>query len=225
RNLADGSIFYAVDGDANFSLMSDLDKKPKTTLLSGYEDKAVREGDEEKLEKFIFNLNTWTNTEFEQNIEKYLNVDRYLSWLVGIICMQNYDGFVHNYALYLNHESGRFELIPWDYDATWGRDVNGKVMEGDYVRAQGFNTLTARLLAVNSIKKRYIQKMNNVLNNQFTIECMKPIIYQLHDYIAPYVLKDPYVKDNLEQFYKEPDLMLSFVKDRTAYIKSHLFDF
>ncbi|MBY0073914.1 CotH kinase family protein [Priestia aryabhattai] len=222
RNLADGSIFYAVDGDANFSLMSDLDKKPKTTLLSGYEDKAVREGDEEKLEKFIFNINTWTNTEFEQNIEKYLNVDRYLSWLVGIICMQNYDGFVHNYALYLNHESGRFELIPWDYDATWGRDVNGKVMEGDYVRAQGFNTLTARLLAVNSIKKRYIQKMNNVLNNQFTIEYMKPIIYQLHEYIAPYVLKDPYVKDNLEQFYKEPEFMLSFIKERTAYIQNNL---
>ncbi|PFT58714.1 CotH kinase family protein [Priestia megaterium] len=225
RNLGDGSIFYAVDGDANFSLMSDLDKKPKTTLLSGYEDKAVKQGDEEKLEQFIFNLNTWTNTEFEQNIEKYLHVDRYLSWLVGIICMQNYDGFVHNYALYRNHESGRFELIPWDYDATWGRDVNGKVMEGDYVRAQGFNTLTARLLAVDSIKKRYIKKMNNVLNNQFTVEYMKPIVYQMHEELKPYILKDPYVKNNIEQFYEEPAFILSFIKDRTAYIKNNLLTF
>lgn len=223
--MADGSIFYAVDGDANFSLMSDLDKKPKTTLLSGYEDKAVKQGDKEKLEQFIFNLNTWTNTEFEQNIEKYLHVDRYLSWLVGIICMQNYDGFVHNYALYRNHESGRFELIPWDYDATWGRDVNGKVMEGDYVRAQGFNTLTARLLAVDSIKKRYIQKMNNVLNNQFTVGYMKPIVYQMHEELKPYILKDPYVKNNIEQFYEEPAFILSFIKDRTAYIKNNLLTF
>ncbi len=223
--MSDGSIFYAVDGDANFSLMSDLDKKPKTSLLSGYEDKAVKQGDEEKLEQFIFNLNTWTNTEFEQNIEKYLNVDRYLSWLVGIICMQNYDGFVHNYALYRNHDSGRFELIPWDYDATWGRDVNGKVMEGDYVRAQGFNTLTARLLAVDGIKKRYIKKMNNVLNNQFTVEYMKPIVYQMHEELKPYILKDPYVKNNIAQFYEEPAFILSFIKDRTAYIKNNLLAF
>lgn len=214
-----------MDGDANFSLMSDLDKKPKTSLLSGYEDKVVKQGDEEKLEQFIFNVNTWTNTEFEQNIEKYLNVDRYLSWLVGIICMQNYDGFVHNYALYRNHDSGRFELIPWDYDATWGRDVNGKVMEGDYVRAQGFNTLTARLLAVDGIKKHYIQKMNNVLNNQFTVEYMKPIVYQMHEELKPYILKDPYVKRNIEQFYEEPAFILSFIKDRTTYIKNNLLTF
>lgn len=133
RNLVDGFIFYVVDGDVNFFLMSDLDKRLKIILLSGYEDKVVREGDEEKLEKFIFNFNMWINMEFEQNIEKYLNVDCYLFWLVGIICMQNYDGFVYNYVFYLNYESGCFELILWDYDVIWGRDVNGKVMEGDYV--------------------------------------------------------------------------------------------
>ena len=54
---------------------------------------------------------------------------------------------------------------------------------------------------------------------------MKPIIYQLHEYIAPYVLKDPYVKDNLEQFYKEPEFMLSFIKERTAYIKNNILTF
>ena len=33
----------------------------------------------------------------------------------------NNDGFTHNYALYRNSETGLFEIIPWDYDATWGR--------------------------------------------------------------------------------------------------------
>lgn len=32
RKLADGAIFYAVDDDANFSLMSDLERETKTSL-------------------------------------------------------------------------------------------------------------------------------------------------------------------------------------------------
>lgn len=48
-----------------------------------------------------------------------MDADKYLRWLAGIVFTSNYDGFVHNYALYRNHETGLFEVIPWDYDATW----------------------------------------------------------------------------------------------------------
>lgn len=41
RNLPEGSIFYAVDGDANFSLMSDLDKGIKKSLEMGYQKNAA----------------------------------------------------------------------------------------------------------------------------------------------------------------------------------------
>ena len=58
--------------------------------------------------------------------------------LLGVIFTQNFDGFVHNYALYRNAETGLVEVIPWDYDATWGRDVNGKVMREDYLRITRF---------------------------------------------------------------------------------------
>ena len=46
----------------------------------------------------------------------------------------NNDGFTHNYALYHNSVTGLFEFIPWDYDATWGRKVDGGVMHYDYVQ-------------------------------------------------------------------------------------------
>ena len=153
RQLPEGPIFYAVDGDANFSLMSDLDKEVKKSLKLGYEQKYGTEQDEDQLQEMIIKINTIPREEFEHEIVKYVNVDKYLRWLAGVIFTQNFDGFVHNYALYRNGETSLFEVIPWDYDATWGRDVNGESMEEDYLRIEGFNTLTARILDVKTFRR------------------------------------------------------------------------
>ncbi|MFC3884194.1 CotH kinase family protein [Bacillus songklensis] len=222
RQLPKGSIFYAVDGDANFSLMSDLDKKVKNSLLAGYEAKVLQEGDDAKLEELIYKINTLSNHEFSSEIKKYLDVEKYLCWLIGIICTQNYDGFVHNYALYRNSESGQFEIIPWDYDATWGRDVNGRVMEHDYVRVEGFNTLTARLLNVPDIRKGYVQKFEKVLQEAFATEILQPIVYKHYEQIRPHVLKDPYMTEKVKQFDAEPEFILKFVQKRGDYIKEFI---
>lgn len=222
RKLPSGSIFYAIDGDANFSLMSDLDKEVKKSLDSGYEMKFGTERDNFYLQEMILNINTIMRAEFETEIQKYINVDQYLRWLAGVVFTQNYDGFVHNYALYRNGVTGQFEMIPWDYDATWGRDVNGKYMNEDYVRIQGFNTLTARILDVDSYRKNYKTLLLEIMNNQFSTEYMIPKVDRLASIIRPYVLKDPYLKERIDQFDNEPEYIARYIKARSTYIKSQL---
>ncbi|WP_075981154.1 CotH kinase family protein [Bacillus massilinigeriensis] len=223
RELPNGTIYYAVDGDANLSLMSDLDKKVKDSLLLGYERKYGAEEDDDFLQEMIIKINTATREEFEKVISKYINVDKYLRWLAGIIFTQNYDGFVHNYALYRNGETGQFEIIPWDYDATWGRDVNGKVMEEDYVRIQGFNTLSARLLDNNQYRKQYKTMLEKILQEQFTIDFLKPKIESMYESIRPFVLMDPYKKDKIEDFDKEPEFIMNYIKARSNFIKGQIY--
>ena len=222
RQLPQGPIFYAVDGDANFSLMSDIDKDVKKTLKVGYELKYGTEQDELYLQSMIMNINTILKAEFENEIVKYLNVDQYLRWLAGIIFTQNFDGFVHNYALYQNSETRLFEIIPWDYDATWGRDVNGKVMKEDYLRIEGFNTLTARILDVKTFRHQYKSLLEVILNNQFNVEYLKPKIQDMHDLIRPYVQKDPYKKNDIPLFDKEPEYILDFIEARGKYLRGKL---
>lgn len=222
RNLAEGAIFYAVDGDANFSLMSDLDKGVKQSLEFGYEKKCGSEAADFYLQDFIIKINTLSMNEFEKEIVQYLNVEQYLRWLSGVVLTQNYDGFVHNYALYRSDETGLFEIIPWDYDATWGRDVNGRDMPEDYVRIEGFNTLTARLLAVPVFRSRYKKLLLEIMRNQFTTEFIRPKIEAMYRLIRPYVERDHYVKDRIELFEKEPDLIIAFIHARSKYIKSQL---
>ena len=222
RNLSKGSIFYAVDGDANFSLMSDLDKDVKKSLEFGYELKYGTEEDDYYLQEMIMKINTLTHEEFENKIIKYVNVDKYLRWLAGVIFTQNFDGFVHNYALYRNGATGLVEVIPWDYDATWGRDVNGLVMREDYLRIQGFNTLTARLLNVKTFRLHYQNLLDDILTSKFNVDYMKPKIQDLHDLIRPYIIKDPYEVDNIAEFDKEPGFICKYIKARGEYIKNQL---
>lgn len=222
RSLPEGAIFYAVDGDANFSLMSDLDKEVKRSLDLGYEMKWGNEQDIFYLQEMILKLNTTPRAEFEKEIQKYIHVEQYLYWLSGIVCTQNYDGFVHNYALYLNRETGLFEIIPWDYDATWGRDINGKEMSEDYVRIQGYNTLTARLLDVPSFRKKYQLILQEILEEKYTVANLQPKVEQLYKQIKPYVQKDPYIRDRQTLFENEPELILRFIEKRGNYIRNHL---
>ncbi len=223
RKLPAGSIFYAVDGDANFSLMSDLDKETKKSLKLGYETKYRQSRSAEfQLQEFIFKINTTPPLEFEREISKYLDVDQYLRWVAGIIFTSNYDGFVHNYALYRNGETGLFEVIPWDYDATWGRDVNGKLMEADYVPIKGFNTLTARLLDVNGFRKQYRRLLEEIMDHQFTQDFMIPRVEKLLQSIRPFILQDPYKKTHIDQFDRELKVISNYIEERRNYLQKKL---
>lgn len=222
RNLPNGSIYYAIDDDANFSLLSELKNDVKKNLSVGYELKYGNEQSERYLSEFIYNLNIISRAEYEKEIVKYVDVDKYLRWLAGVVCTQNFDGFVHNYALYQNGETNLFEVIPWDYDATWGRDVQGKTMDHDYVRIQGYNTLSARLLDVPAFRKQYRNIIEEILSKQFTVEYIKRKIENMHTVIRPYILQDPYLKERIDIIDEEQTVILEYVKKRRGFLQNHL---
>jgi spore coat protein H len=225
RSLPSGAIFYAVDGDANFSLMSDLDKETKKSLELGYERKYGTSMDDFYLQEMIFSINTLSKVDFDKEISKFIDVDKYLHWVAGVIFTANYDGFVHNYALYRNGDTGLFEVIPWDYDATWGRDVNGKLMEASYVPIDGFNTLTARIFDVARYRKQYRSLLEDIMDHQFTKEYMIPSVENLLHVIRPYVLQDPYKKQTIETFDMELDVISKYIEERRTYLKRKLNKF
>lgn len=222
RKLPSGSIYYAVDDDANFSLMSELDNDVKTSLSSGYELKCGDENSEEYVSDLVYQINTISRASYEKEIVKLIDVNKYLRWLAGIVCTSNFDGFVHNYALYRNSETKRFEIIPWDYDATWGRDIHGKILDHDYIRIQGYNTLSARLLDIPTFRKYYKELLKYILKEKFTVSYMKPKVEEMHALLRPYVEKDPYVKDKCHMFDKEPNVIYAYIEKRNTFLREHL---
>lgn len=146
---------------------------------------------------------------------------QYFRWLIGVVCTQNFDGFVHNYALYVN-EQGRFQVLPWDYDATWGRDIHGEEMPFDYIPVNGFNTLTARLLDIPSFKRAYYTLFQHVLDTHFVEDRLCPIIEKWHESIEDRIGDDPYTKGRKDILQSERDLIRQYINKRRRYLQTEI---
>ncbi len=222
RDLSIGPIYYAINNNANFSFKRDGRKK--RSRISGYRRKIGNKEDDESLRKLIDVINTTSDLEFSKVIPDYVDIDKYLGWMVGAVCTMNNDGFTHNYALYQNTQTSLFEMIPWDYDATWGRKVDGGRMACDYVPIQGKkgNYLCSRLLQIAEFRQRYKQKLEKVLDTKFTVSYMEDKVNTLYQSLRSHILNDPYKKRKIEKFNQEPEVIFQFIKDRSHYLKEHL---
>lgn len=221
RNLPNGPIIYATNYHANFSLMNP-ENELKTSLDEGYTIKHGHQNELSKLENFIAKINTLNNEEFELEVSKILNIEQYLTWLSGVVCTQNFDGFIHNYALYLNSQTNLYEITPWDYDGTWGRDLHGRPLEHDFVPISGYNTLTARLLYIHPYKNKYKEILSSILDTHFCLNKLEPIIEEQFQHLKPYIEIDPYLSIDEGQFEKEKQVILNFIKQRSSYLREEM---
>lgn len=162
RSLAPGPIYYAVNRNANLALVSPTSKLLKQPLDLGYQ--AVAKADPAPLRRMIMDINLATDREFPAAVERWVDVNGYLLWLMVAVFVGNRDGFMHNYALYRNPDTRRFSVIPWDYDATWGMDIHGRAARLDRVPALGWNRLTERLMATAAYRRRYKSQFRMALN-------------------------------------------------------------
>lgn len=220
RGLPDGAIYYAINNDANFSLNSGITNSAKLSLLDGYQCKIGTNSDENYLKDFIKKINETPQDVFEFEICKFISVDKYLRWLAVAVCTQNLDGFLQNYALYRNSETGIFEIIPWDYDATFGRDWNGDSLGYDTLSIKGNNRLTERLLEIPAFRRQYRLLMEELLDIFFTPSHLEPIIHNLFAAIRPYLKVEQ--SSELEQFNTEKEFMIKFIKDRNQFLRQQL---
>lgn len=220
KNLPEGSIYYATNDDANFSLYTP-EGYLKKSLMDGYTTKYSYQT-HEHLKNMLIIINTYPDETFREEIQKILDVGKYLRWLAGVVCTQNFDGFIHNYALYHNSATQLFEISPWDYDGSWGRNLHGEPLGLEFVPIKGYNTLTARLLEIEQFKQMYRGILESILQEQFTISTIQPQIDELQSEILPYLQKDPYIKKRRKKFLKERDFILQFIEKRNKFLREQL---
>ncbi|WP_066304952.1 CotH kinase family protein [Bacillus sp. FJAT-29814] len=222
RKLPLGPIIYATNYHANFSLLTP-EKNVKTSLLEGYTLKYGSKKDLSDLEQLIAMINSLKNEAFKEEIPNLLDVDQYLTWLAGVVCTQNFDGFIHNYALYKNGETGLYEITPWDYDGTWGRDLHGRPNDYDFIPITGYNTLTGRLLHFANFKKKYLGILSKILEKEFTVDAQKKEIESLINSLKPYIHLDPFIKTTEEKLDKEKEFIFKFINERNRFLTQQLF--
>jgi len=142
----------------------------------GFELKTNRaEKDISDLIGFLSVLNETPDNSFQTEIEKVFNVDSFLWWLAVntlLVNLDSYAGVGHNFYLYHNTKTGRFEFVPWDLNEAFGnfktRSIEDMLNLDIYYPTRGAKVLIDRILDVPEYEKSYRAKLSEILKDAFS---------------------------------------------------------
>ena len=164
--------------------------------------------DHSGLFKLLDVLNNEPDETFPQEIEKVLDVNealRFFAVSAAIVHLDNYIGIGHN--MYMYEVDGKFHLIPWDLNMTFGTFNSGIRKDGIinfYIDEPTSGPmkrfpLVNRLLSYEPYLEIYHRYIQELLDGPFSLDVVLPRVDQLVEMIRPYVKKDT------ESFYTYED--------------------
>lgn len=218
RGWEPGPIYYAINRNANFGLVSPFSRALKQPIETGYQ--SVQSANPAPLRQMLTEINIASAEAFPRTAERWLDVHGYLRWLMVAVLVGNRDGFVHNYALCLTAD--RFRIIPWDYDATWGIDIHGRPARVDRVPLTGWNKLSHRLIGVPRFRKAYRNMVEESLATIFAPERLQETISRMQAKIAPWVERDRWGKSRPEKLAGDIRRIHTWALERRAWLQNEL---
>lgn len=167
-------LYKAIDHEANFT----------NPGHSGYEQREPSPENQEYwgpldyLNQFVA---TATDADFanaQSGIGLRLDIDNAIDFHLLVLFTSNMDGFDKNFILARNavteaHPVPRFFFVPWDYDATFGRNWEGSPVEPTFWLS---NHLFDRLLSHEVFRRKYLDRWRALRRSQFSVEAVHRMI-------------------------------------------------
>ena len=171
--------------------------------------------DHTALFNFLEILNNEPDETFPEKIEEVLDVDSALRFIAVAGTIGNFDSFIgngHNYYLY--EVDGKFTIIPWDLNGSFGAFNHGMTREDIvdlYIDQPTSGPITNypvvdRLLSHPPYLEKYHQYLKELVEDHFSVDRMKVRIHQTAELIRPYVYADElkfYTNADFEKALKE----------------------
>ena len=208
-----GSLVYTDDNLESYSDIFDNEIFKTTTEL-----------DEEKVIEMIKNLNEGSN------LEEYLNVDEILRYFAVNTFLVNLDSYAsnmkHNYYLY--ERDGVFEILPWDYNLSFGGFTIGSAsnavnfpIDSPVTDTTGNSPLIEKLLEVDEYKDTYHKYLQEIVDyvNDGTYE---NTINSVNSLISEYVKNDATAFYTYEEYEASIPELITFGIDRAKSITAQL---
>ncbi len=138
---------------------------------------------------------------FENDVTSVFNMDDYIkAWAMNMV-LGNLDSYMylpHNYYLYHNTDSDKFEWITWDASLAFGVYaflVVPNSIDFDLLylpdNAESSRPLNYHILNTKSLKQKYLNEICAITKNQFLPHKIYHKIDSLANVIRPYVTNEP----------------------------------
>lgn len=183
--------------------------------------------------------------DFHTFIEQKFDSETLINWMVVNLLTQNNDTHNKNYFLYLSSKTGKWHVIPWDYDLTFGRAYDPDLPYPANIYNDNFqynnmpdlgapSPLKEKVLRNPQLRARYLARVKHLLGlardekasadtfGRFAPAAMDARIDSASADLADDVAHDPFSHDLADQR-RAAESLRDFVRVRQAFLKEKLF--
>ncbi len=158
------------------------------------------EQDYSELIHFIDLLNNTPETELADSVDAYLNIKNAMKYFAFNLYTGSWDDYrflSNNYYLYLNTAGGLFDIIPYDYDNTFGIDW----FSVDWARIDPYNypalngdprPLSGKLLAIDKFRNLYTHFLQVMDEKIYALPMWESDLNAVRTRLVTYALQDTY---------------------------------
>ena len=171
-------------------------------LYGNTEKKFPKDKDFSTIELLISNVNRLSDADWNAWVEKYIDVDDYIRYMVVHNFFGVEDTEVQNFYIY---NYGKLVFLPWD---------NELGMKLEYDCFMGNSKLTRRILAVPSVMAAYTQAMKDFVADTAFLNTLKDKVNGWYDESYLAIKNDPVFYYSVEDARKCRDRILSFIDNR-----------
>lgn len=212
RGIKVGELYKAINGEAKFSF------KHNKEIRNGFEKRIPKDDSYYSLEQLIILIDNEAENTFPEKVENMMNVDKYLEYMAVSVFICNWDGIVHNFYLYKDQNTGRYEILPWDLDFTF-------VLENKLTAFPGNSDLMKKLLGIQKYRDKYKQLFYEYLEGCFSISNLTMKIDDMKLVISKAYSQDRWLQESGYDLNTESEKIKEFIRQRHIYIKEQLNNF
>jgi spore coat protein CotH len=158
-----------------------------------------------------------------------VDLDRYVNYLAATVLIQHWDGFNKNHLmLYDGRGSHKWFVVPWDLDRTFGDHWNGSFTEARLPillgtrrlpGVTGWNRLEERFFSEPSLRARFLDRLSELLDKEFTSKKLFPILDRMEAEISVDAANDRRKWSNSDSDFRSGIKQLkTFIEERRAYL-------
>jgi hypothetical protein len=115
---ADGAFFHPLDRNFCGDLSLESVERPEHCWIK----LSPRDSDFTELIGLVREIDETPVEEFHKFVERVFDYSSVVNWVVANTIVSNGDVYNKNYFLYRSRRTGKWIIIPWDYDLTFGRN-------------------------------------------------------------------------------------------------------
>ena len=144
-------------------------------------------------------------------LSKWVDIDSYLKWLAFNFLVRNGD-YTDEVYFFADPGTGKFNIIPWDYDDLFARsphegNIEGRKLLGDKLFFSTEDALDKKIVADPYLYRTYLIQFRELLE-QLSSDVLKRIFENIFAELCPYYLNDEIISKSTYDRYRDTNIIM-----------------